>query len=129
VVIDVVVHAPAPPRGSADAIALPEMSPATHSWAEGQEMEIIPVPASTDVTAQSEATPVGLLEVATRPPQSAATQNVDDGQEIDEKTEMPGIPTSVQVPAPPDGFVVFQMWLFSTATHSATEGHEMARIG
>src|SRR6476660_1541962 len=123
---------------SVDVSALPALSTAAHSDAEGQEMSIGRLEPSTPLMrVQVGETAPGLVDVTTRPIKSTATHSVlgDATQDSPSNwvTGMKGggsTSLAVHAPAPPVGFVeVTTLPPVSPATHSAADTQDMLRRG
>jgi hypothetical protein len=123
------VHAATPPLGLVAENALPNSSTITQSDAVGHEMSFVKK-GLRFATVHAAAPPVGLDVVTTFPLPSIAAQSDTDGHDTSNMVSvLEGVESTsaaVQAPAPPVGLVVVTTSPKVTATHSATDAHEMS---
>jgi hypothetical protein len=111
--------------GSVDVTALPLLSTATHSDADGQETAVMRVPLST-LSGLFQLDPP-FVDVTTFPPPSTATHSEVDGQETPKNPWPLMFTGALQAAEPPVGFVDLSALPFpSTATHKDVVGQETA---
>jgi hypothetical protein len=130
--IDVAIFAPhaRAAGGLVEARAFPAESTVTHFETDGHETALREPPGSIVVFVQALAPPVGSVAVRTSPLSVTARQRETEGHDTPTSLPPEGIDVVIHKRAPPVGSVDVRMVKTfgppPTATHKATDGHEIA---